>query len=92
MAHHPDDMSNTSNNEHFQDVLAKATTLGLTRRSLIRGGLGLAAVGSLPMLGACGGSDDEPEVTPDPTPSRALGFNAIDKSLVDNVVLPAGYT
>jgi uncharacterized protein len=90
MAHHPDDMSNISNNEHFQDVLAKAAAAGLTRRNLIRGGLGLAAVGTLPMLGACGGSDDTP-VAETPT-QRPLGFTAIDKSILDNVILPAGYT
>jgi uncharacterized protein len=86
MAHHPDELSNTSDNEHFQEVLARASAAGITRRNLIRGGVGLAALGSLPMLGACGGSDDE-------TPSeRALGFNPVGKSLLDNVVLPAGYT
>ena len=59
MAHHPEDMNNLSTNEHFQDVVAKASAAGLTRRSLIRGGVGLAALGSLPLLGACGGGDDD---------------------------------
>jgi secreted PhoX family phosphatase len=89
MAHHPDDDSNISHNEHFQDVLSKAKAGGLSRRSLIRGGVGLAALASLPLLSACGSSDDEPVVT---GTARALGFNAIDKSLLDNVILPAGYT
>jgi secreted PhoX family phosphatase len=89
MAKHPDDNSNRSHNEHFQDVLAKATKAGLSRRNLIRGGLGLAAVGTLPMLSACGGSDDEAPAGPT---QRPLGFTAIDKSLLDNVILPAGYS
>jgi secreted PhoX family phosphatase len=91
MAHHPDEMSNVSTNEHFQDVLARATASGLTRRNLIRGGLGLAALGSLPMLGACGGGRNDSDVVAD-TRAKALGFTPVDKSLLDNVVLPAGYT
>jgi secreted PhoX family phosphatase len=90
MAHHPDDMSNISTNEHFQDVLARATAGGLSRRNLIRGGLGLVAVGALPMMSACGGGGDTP-VAAQPT-QRTLGFTALDKSTLDNVVLPEGYT
>ena len=81
MAHHPTEDSNTSSNEHFAEVLAKAN---LSRRSIIRGGVGLFAVGSLPMLAACGGGDDEPQ--------KALSFSAVGKSIADSVVLPAGYT
>ena len=81
MAHHPIEDSNTSSNEHFAEVLAKAN---LSRRSIIRGGVGLFAVGSLPMLAACGGGDDVVE--------KKLGFNAVGKSIADNIVLPAGYT
>jgi uncharacterized protein len=85
MAHHPSDDSNLSSNEHFSEVLQRAR---LSRRSLIRGGIGLAAVGSLPLLTACGGSDD-PVAAP---AGKSLGFAAVGKSLLDNVVLPAGYT
>ena len=81
MAHHPTEDSNTSPNEHFADVLAKAS---MSRRSLIRGGVGLFAVGSLPMLAACGGGDDVVE--------KKLSFSAVGKSIADSVVLPAGYT
>lgn len=91
MAHHPDDMNNRSTSEHFQEVVAKAAAAGLTRRSLIRGGVGLAALGSLPMLGACGGGDDDVDMT-SPDTQKALGFEAVGKSLLDNVVLPAGYS
>ena len=82
MAHHPTEDSNTSHNEHFADVLAKAS---MSRRSLIRGGVGLFAVGSLPMLAACGGGDDVVE-------EKKLSFSAVGKSIADSVVLPAGYS
>ena len=78
MAHHPVEDSNISANEHFADVLAKAR---ISRRSLIRGGVGLFAVGSLPLLAACGGGDE-----------KKLGFNAVGKSIADSIMLPAGYT
>jgi uncharacterized protein len=91
MAHHPDENSNITTNEHFQDVLAKAKATGLSRRSLIRGGVGLAALAGLPLLSACGGGDDD-AATPGGGTARALGFNAVGKSLLDNVVLPAGYS
>ena len=81
MAHHPTQDVNTSANEHFSDVLSRAQ---ISRRSILRGGIGLAAVGSLPMLAACGGGDDVVE--------KKLSFNAVGKSIADSVVLPAGYT
>ncbi len=92
MAHHPDDNSNITTNEHFQDVLTKAKAAGLSRRSLIRGGVGLAALAGLPLLGACGGGDDDEPATTGTGTARALGFDAVNKSLLDNVVLPAGYS
>jgi uncharacterized protein len=86
MAHHPSDDSNISTNEHFAEVLARAS---FSRRNLIRGGIGLAAVGTLPMLAACGGGDEPADLT---GVQKPLGFEAVGKSLIDNVVLPAGYT
>lgn len=88
MAHHPVQNNNPSDSEHFQDVLDRAN---VSRRNLIRGGLGLAAISSIPMLAACGGGSDAVAATPAPT-ETALGFNAVAKSLLDDVVLPAGYT
>ena len=88
MAHHPVEDLNPSDNEHFQDVLAQAS---VSRRHLIRGGVGLAALGSVPFLAACGGGDAAPAPTPTPT-EATLGFNAVAKSLLDEVKLPAGYT
>lgn len=83
MAHHPIEDSNTSSNEHFAEVLAQ---INLSRRSIICGGVGLFAVGSLPMLAGCGGGGGGNVV------EKKLGFNAMGKSIADSVVLPAGYT
>jgi secreted PhoX family phosphatase len=85
MSDQHDEICNFSNNEHFQDVLERSAQAGISRRSLIRGGVGLVALGSVPMLAACGGGDDV-------VAEKALGFTAVDKSLLDNVKLPAGYT
>ena len=88
-----------SRHEHFRDVLHRSTVAGVSRRNLIRGGVGLAALSSIPFLSACGGGSDSVTVAggaPAPVvvtkPDLALGFNAVGKSLVDNVILPAGYT
>lgn len=90
---HDDENHNLSDNEHFQDVLARGTRTPLTRRHLIRGGVGLAALSSLPFLTACGGGGGDATPTSPTTPSaRTLGFSAVDKSLVDDVILPAGYS
>jgi secreted PhoX family phosphatase len=66
---------------------------GVSRRNLIiRGGVGLAALSSIPMLTACGGGGDDPApATPAPI-ETTLRFNAVAKGLLDEVVLPAGYT
>jgi secreted PhoX family phosphatase len=77
---------NPSDNEHFQSVLDRSLQ-DPSRRNLLRGGVGLLALSAVPMLGACGGGSDSSEAR-----STSLGFTAIDKSLLDSVVLPAGYT
>ena len=98
MSHeHDDDNFNESPNEHFQEVLARGTRTPLNRRNLIRGGVGLAALSSLPFLAACGGGGGSTPapggpVVPGAPVDKALGFAAIDKSLLDDVILPAGYT
>ena len=83
MSHHPDDNTNLSNNEHFEQILAKAS---ISRRSLFKGGVGLLAVGSLPMLAACGGTSSAA------APAAGLAFTAVAKSILDQVILPPGYT
>ncbi len=91
MSHHDDDNCNFSNNDSFQEVLSRGTRTPLTRRNVIRGGTGMVALSALPFLSACGGGDD---AAPAPAAPRAtaLGFPAVAKSLVDDVILPPGYT
>jgi secreted PhoX family phosphatase len=79
-----DTVHNTSSNEHFQTVLERSLK-SPSRRSLIRGGVGLAALGTLPFMGACG--SDAAQAS-----STSLGFEPVAKSLLDDVVLPPGYT
>ena len=81
-----DENSNTSSNPSFDSVLQAR----LSRRGLLRGGVGsvmLAGVG----LSACGGGDDAVAATTAPS-STLLGFTAVSKSLSDAVLVPAGYT
>ncbi|MFT7401083.1 MAG: secreted PhoX family phosphatase [Hydrogenophaga sp.] len=88
-----DEICNHSSNEHFADVLARSQQIGFSRRQMIRGGVGLAAVSTLPLLAACGGGSDEPAPMPRVSPlASQLGFSAIDKGIRDEVILPAGYT
>ena len=92
MSHHPDDSHNDTQDEHFQDIVARAEQAGLSRRNIIRGGIGLAALSSIPFMAGCGGSDSAASTPAPATKETTLGFSAIDKSLLDNVILPAGYT
>ena len=80
--------SNTSANPTFDAVLDAR----LSRRGLLRGGVGSVGTAVLAGFGvtACGGSDD-PVVQP-PAAPQLLGFGAVPKSLADNVLVPAGYT
>ena len=73
---------NTSNNPHFQDVLAQSLQ-NPARRGLLRGGLGLAGLAMLP---GCASLASGMAAAP-----SALGFPSLDKSLLDNVILPPGY-
>jgi secreted PhoX family phosphatase len=81
---HPDTdlVCNTSDNAHFQDVLTQSLQNPM-RRGLLRGGLGLAGLAMLP---GCATVTSGMAAAP-----AALGFAAVDKSLLDNVVLPPGY-
>ena len=80
--------SNTPANPTFDAVLDAR----LSRRGLLRGGVGSVGTAVLAGFGvtACGGSDD-PVVEP-PAAPKLLGFGAVPKSLADNVLVPAGYT
>jgi uncharacterized protein len=85
----PDDVDlNTSGNPSFNAVLDAR----LSRRSILRGGVGSAATALLGGLGlaACGGSDDDD--TPASTRITTLSFTAVAKSVADVLTVPAGYT
>jgi len=89
---HDDIDLNNSGNDSFLTVLDAR----LSRRSMLRGGVGTAATAVLGTWGltACGSDDDEP-VTPVPTTPTAitsLAFAAVAKSTADQVTVPVGYT
>ena len=81
-----DDICNQSNNEHFQSVLGKALE-NPSRRRLIQGGFGLAALSTMAMLPGCAGISAAGRAK-----SASLGFGSIDKSVLDSVILPPGYS
>jgi uncharacterized protein len=82
-----EESSNTCANPSFDTILSAR----LSRRGLLRGSVGtvtMALFGSS-VLAGCGGGDDDPAPAPTET---LLGFGAVGKSLLDSVVVPAGYT
>jgi hypothetical protein len=83
MSHHDlDPIHNTSDNPHFQDVLRQSLQ-SPSRRGLLLGGMGLAGMSLLP---GCATLGSDSAAAP-----KALGFPSVDKSLLDNVILPPGY-
>jgi secreted PhoX family phosphatase len=80
---HPDHetQSNTSANPHFEDILARGLA-SPGRRMILRGGVGMAGLALLPGCASLATA---------PAPVQALGFPSLDKSLLDDVVLPPGY-
>ena len=83
MSHHDHDpVFNTSDNPHFQDVLTQSLE-NPARRGWLRGGLGLAGMALLP---GCASLTPGLATTP-----ATLGFDAVNKSLLDQVMLPPGY-
>lgn len=89
-ARHDDENLNPSSNPSFEQVLDAR----LSRRSLLRGGVGGAAGAVLGgfSLAACGGGDGDPVPAPAPQPISSLVFTAVAKSVADAVVVPSGYT
>ena len=79
---------NHSNNETFADVLDRE----LTRRSILRGGAGLAALGFLSGAGLTGCDDSNTTSAGIPQANKILGFNSIAGAKLDAVVVPSGYT
>lgn len=80
---HSDDLpTNTSANEHFQEVVQRA----VDRRGFLKFGSGAAIASFLAgPLAACGGVSTAPA-------KPLLGFKAVAASTADNVVVAEGYT
>jgi secreted PhoX family phosphatase len=86
--------SNTSGNAWLMEVVDAR----LSRRGMLRVGMGTAGAAVLGTLAACGGGGDaaaaEPAAqAPAPVPKPlALSFAAVAKNTADRVTVPAGYT
>ena len=81
----PDDLeNNTSGNPSMHDVLAAR----MHRRHVLKGGVGAMTMAGLGTLGltACSTMPGAGMTEP------VLGFTAINKSLMDRITVPAGYT
>ena len=85
-----DGISNPSTQTHLDQVVERALQASPSRRRLMLGGLGAAALPFLAGLSGCGGSDDGPAEPVAPA-ERMLGFSAVGISTADAVVVPAGY-
>lgn len=86
---------NTSSNPHILELKEHALA-NPSRRSLLKGGVGLSAVAVLPGLTGCNGGDD---VVAAPTSLPALGrantqlmFTSVAKNIADSVTVPTGYS
>ena len=100
LADHDDENSNTSANPSFSEVLDAR----LSRRSMLRGGVGTAATAVLGGLGlsACGGGGDAFAAATESAqravgqpygfnPIRTLNFTPVAKSIADMVSVPVEY-
>ncbi|MFM9270107.1 PhoX family protein [Halomonas elongata] len=81
---------NPSDNEPFSAVLEKH----VSRRRVMQGGLGMAAMTVLGGFGlaGCDSSDGDTSTPGSEKTSLSLAFDAIRGSLTDAVAVPAGYT
>jgi secreted PhoX family phosphatase len=77
-----DHVLNTSNNPHFESILAQSLN-NPSRRHLLRAGVGLAGLSMLP---GCATLSPGSSALP-----ANLSFPPVEKSLLDNVILPPGY-
>ena len=86
--------TNLSDNEHFQDIVNGVV---LSRRKLLKSGLGLSAAMFLGgTLTACGGEDDTPTTINSSNPATAdnasrISFSPIATSSGDSIIVPTGY-
>lgn len=85
--------TNLSENEHFQDVVNR---VALSRRKVIKSGLGLSAAmflgGSLTACGDDDTADTAAATVTTPTSTGAISFSPIATSSGDSVLVPAGYS
>ncbi len=100
--HTPDnECSNPSTGPRFEELLDQV----ISRRMVLRRGIGAAALPFLAGLGACGGDNDggaglatSPAGTgsgtsaPPAAPASGFSFKAVTTSSADTVVVPEGYT
>ena len=85
-----DGVSNPSRNLTLTDVVERAIVARPSRRKLLLGGLGAAALPFLGGLAACGGNDDDEPAAVAP-PEQMMAFAAVPVSSADSVIVPAGY-
>ena len=85
--------SNTSNNPHFQDIL----NARISRRSVVRGGVGMTAAMMLGSAGLVGCSDDDndsigtPAKPSVPAAPKTINFKPVPHSKADKVIVPEDY-
>ncbi|WP_411991327.1 PhoX family protein [Agarivorans sp. DSG3-1] len=80
---------NKSKNPSFDEVL----DVHLSRRKILKGGLGLGAMATFGAFGLAGcNSSSSSAVGGGDTPSATLNFNSIAGSKIDAVSVPEGYT
>ena len=82
-----DEDSNTSGNEHFQNVLQAR----LSRRDVLRGslGVGMATMFGSFGLSACTSDDNNDDNAAAGSGEKLLNFSAVNKSVLDQVIVPA---
>lgn len=78
---------NNSSNEPFAAVMERE----LSRRSILRAGMGMAAVGMLSSIGLTGCNSNGSNSLTDTT-KVTLGFDSIPGAKLDAVVVPKGYS
>ena len=84
----------TGQSEHMNDIIERMQA-DPGRRALLKGGLGLAALGFMGLQGCTSGYSASPALAPAPTPVTrpgALNFNAVAKTVADAIAVPPGYT
>ena len=82
--------SNTSANADFESVL----NLRLSRRNMLRGGVGAAGsvlLGGAGLAGLAGCATSGQGAMAASSPLNTLGFTPVAKSMADMVSVPAGY-